>query len=101
MAGMCRVLLSATAMHRSFMFFLAILPQFIDPARGSTAAQSALLGVICVSSGTAVNLVTACTAARISVRLRASTRAQERFQQVSGTVLMVVALRLLLEQTVR
>ncbi len=77
------------------MFFLAILPQFIDPARGSAAAQSVLLGVICVSSGTAVNLVTACTAARLSVRLQANPMAQRRIQQIAGAVLMVVALHLM------
>ncbi|MBV8659113.1 MAG: LysE family translocator [Burkholderiales bacterium] len=77
------------------LFFLAILPQFIDPIRGSAAVQSAVLGLICVGSGTAVNLVTAYTASRLSARLQAGLSLQHRFQQVSGCVLMVIAARLL------
>jgi threonine/homoserine/homoserine lactone efflux protein len=83
------------------MFFLAILPQFIDPTRGSAAGQSLLLGVICVSSGTAVNLVTACTAARLSVRLQSTSVVQQRMQRISGAVLMAVALHLVLAQASR
>ena len=36
---------------KTALFFLAFLPQFVDPARGSTAAQLATLGVllVCIS----------------------------------------------------
>jgi threonine/homoserine/homoserine lactone efflux protein len=41
------------------LFFLAFLPQFVSPARGSVAAQMALLGLWFNFSGTLVNLAVA------------------------------------------
>ncbi len=37
------------------IFFLAFVPQFVDPARGHVAAQFALLGMVFCVSGTLVN----------------------------------------------
>ena len=41
------------------LFFLAFLPQFVDPARGSPAAQIAALGLLFDTSGTIVNVLVA------------------------------------------
>ncbi len=41
------------------LFFLAFLPQFVSPARGSVAAQMALLGLWFNFSGTLLNLAVA------------------------------------------
>jgi threonine/homoserine/homoserine lactone efflux protein len=41
------------------LFFLAFLPQFVDPARGAIVPQIVLLGLIFDTSGTAWNIVIA------------------------------------------
>lgn len=44
------------------LFFLAFLPQFVDPARGSVVLQFILLGCLFNTSGTTVNTVVALAA---------------------------------------
>src|SRR5512133_1760869 len=41
------------------LFFLAFLPQFVDPSRGSAVAQTVLLGLLFDCSGTIVNVAVA------------------------------------------
>jgi threonine/homoserine/homoserine lactone efflux protein len=41
------------------LFFLAFLPQFVDPARGSAVAQTVFLGLLFDCSGTIVNVAVA------------------------------------------
>src|SRR5688500_13078224 len=48
------------------LFFLAFLPQFVDPARGNPALQVVALGLLFDLSGTAVNLVVALLASRVA-----------------------------------
>jgi threonine/homoserine/homoserine lactone efflux protein len=45
------------------LFFLAFLPQFVDPARGSVALQIVVLGCLFNVSGTIVNIAVAYLAA--------------------------------------
>ena len=52
------------------LFFLAFLPQFVDPARGNPVLQIVALGLLFDLSGTVVNLVVALAASRISERHR-------------------------------
>lgn len=70
------------------LFFLAFLPQFLDPARGSVAVQTLVLGLVLVALGIASNLVYAFAAAALAGRVRAAGRAPRgaRLRWVSGGV---------------
>jgi threonine/homoserine/homoserine lactone efflux protein len=48
------------------LFFLAFIPQFVDPARGRPAAQIVALGLLFDTSGTLVNLGVAVLASRVT-----------------------------------
>ena len=52
------------------LFFLAFLPQFVDPSRGSAALQVIALGLLFDVSGTLVNLAVALASSRVANRLR-------------------------------
>jgi threonine/homoserine/homoserine lactone efflux protein len=67
---------------KTALFFLAFLPQFIDPARGSATVQIAVLGVLfvaiaCVSDGTYA-LLAGTAGSRLRSRLRSRSRALGR-----------------------
>jgi threonine/homoserine/homoserine lactone efflux protein len=51
------------------LFFLALLPQFVDPERGSAAMQIALLVLLFNCSGTLVNVAVALGATALRARL--------------------------------
>jgi threonine/homoserine/homoserine lactone efflux protein len=77
------------------MFFLAFLPQFVDPARGPVAPQTLALGLLFNVSGTLVNASVAWLAASAR-RLLESRRGRGWFQRVSGAILTALGLRLAL-----
>jgi threonine/homoserine/homoserine lactone efflux protein len=67
------------------MFFLAFLPQFIDPQRGSVALQIVVLGLIFNVGGTLVNLTVACAGGTLGELLRRNqsmARLQRRFTEL-------------------
>jgi threonine/homoserine/homoserine lactone efflux protein len=81
------------------VLYVSLLPQFIDPDRGSVALQSLTLGAIQASiavGGNAVIVLTAGTIAVFLARRPGWLRAQRYFM---GTVLGALALRLLTERT--
>ncbi|WP_460032639.1 LysE family translocator [Megalodesulfovibrio paquesii] len=51
------------------LFFLAFLPQFIDPGSPRTALAFLVLGLLFTLNGTGVNLVVGWSAARVATRL--------------------------------
>ena len=55
---------------KTALFFLAFLPQFVDPARGPVAAQMVLLGLIFVVIGTCSDGAYALLAGSVGRRLR-------------------------------
>lgn len=77
------------------LFFLAFLPQFVDPRRGPVAVQIAVLGLLFNVSGTLVNIAVALLASRAGqwTRRRAGTTALER---ASGALFIGLGLRLAL-----
>jgi threonine/homoserine/homoserine lactone efflux protein len=77
------------------MFFLAFLPQFVNPARGPVALQTLALGLLFNISGTLVNAAVAWLAASAR-RLLESRRGRAWFQRVSGAILTALGLRLAL-----
>ena len=78
------------------LFFLAFLPQFVDPARGSAAAQIVVLGLIFDTSGTIVNTAVALGASRAAERMRESSGAGNVLRKLSGAIFIGLGLKLAL-----
>ena len=76
------------------LFFLAFLPQFVDPARGSPVTQIVLLGLLFNCSGTLVNAVVADVASRATAWLRAQEAASRRLQRLTGAIFVALGVRL-------
>lgn len=68
-------------------FFLAFLPQFIDPMAGGVAAQFALLGLLSVALNTAVDVVVAIFASRAREGLARRPAFVRRLRETSGLVI--------------
>ncbi len=79
------------------MLYLALLPQFIDPAQGSVLAQSLMLGSIQIVISVSVNAMIALTAGSITAFLgtRPSWLLVQRW--LMGTVLAGLAIKMALE----
>jgi len=72
------------------LFFLAFLPQFVDPAAGPAALQIVLLGLLFVFQGTLVNVAVAFLASGASARLRENRRAVSLLQRLSGAIFVTL-----------
>ena len=77
-------------------FFLALIPQFIDPSRDGVASQFVVLGLVSVAlnTGTAVLVVSAASALR--GRLAGEAHVVRRLRRGSGAVLGGLGVSLLL-----
>ncbi|MBN8293616.1 LysE family translocator [Rhodobacter sp. NTK016B] len=82
---------------KSAMFFLAFLPQFVDPALGSVALQLTVLGLLFVAMGTLATLLVALGAGRVSRILQASPAIRRWQGKVVGCVYCALGLRLALQ----
>jgi threonine/homoserine/homoserine lactone efflux protein len=71
---------------KTAIFFLAFLPQFVDPARGPVAAQITVLGLIWIALGVASDGGYAVLSSAFAGRLRRSARAARRLDIASGLV---------------
>jgi threonine/homoserine/homoserine lactone efflux protein len=78
------------------LFFVAFLPQFVDPARGDAALQIVALGLLFDASGTVVNLAVALLASGVARRLRREGRASRWMKRVTGLVFIGLGLKLAL-----
>ena len=76
------------------IFFLAFLPQFADPARGSITLQMIVFGALFIVSTLIVFGAVAWFAGYIGEWLQHSTRAQIVMNRVAGTIFVGLALRL-------
>jgi threonine/homoserine/homoserine lactone efflux protein len=79
------------------LFFIAFLPQFVDPSRGPAGLQALALGVLFDASGTIVNLSVAWLAGAARALLE-SRSGRVWFQRVSGAVLVGLGVRLALSR---
>ncbi len=76
-------------------FFLAFIPQFIDPA-GSVATQFVVLGLISVALNTGVDVVVAYAAARARASFTERPNLIRRLRTASGVILCGLGTTLLL-----
>jgi len=79
------------------MFYLALLPQFIDPAAGSVLAQSVMLGFIQIIVSVSVNTLITFAAGGIAVFLRTRPLWSLAQRWLMGTLLAGFALRMAAE----
>ena len=76
------------------LFFLAFLPQFVDPSRGSPVLQVIALGLLFDTTGTLVNLAVAIGSSRAAARFRQPGRAGALLHRLTGGVFIALGLRL-------
>lgn len=77
-------------------FFLAFVPQFVDPAAGSIAAQFVLLGTISVALNTLADIVVAFAANFIRTGAAARPALMRRLQQGSAAAMIALGVGLAL-----
>jgi threonine/homoserine/homoserine lactone efflux protein len=73
---------------KTALFFLAFLPQFVDPDRGHVALQAVILGLIWVLIATVCDATWALGSGSLVGLLRASARARRVERIASGSILM-------------
>lgn len=71
---------------KTALFFLAFLPQFVDPARGSVAVQTLVLGVLLAMLGLTNDVVYALAAGRAGAWLKGNARFRALERRLSGVV---------------
>ncbi len=71
---------------KTALFFLAFLPQFIDPVRGRVAVQTILLGSIMVLLGTSSDMVYALVAGGVGNWLRGNSKFLHAQRYFAGSV---------------
>ena len=82
---------------KAAMLYLSLLPQFIDPARGSVLAQSLILGSLQIVISLSINALIASAAGAIAAFLGSRPKWMLVQRWLMGTVLAGLGLRMALE----
>lgn len=80
------------------MFYLSFFPQFLHPERGQWLLQSLTLGAVQISTSALVNALLVLFAARVALFMNRSQGWMRAQRYVMGTVLGLLAMRLLTEK---
>ncbi|MFD3189187.1 LysE family translocator [Sedimentitalea sp. HM32M-2] len=83
---------------KSAMFFLAFLPQFVDPRIGQIALQLTVFGLLFVFMGTLATLITAVAAGHIGRFLRQHPAVQRWQSKVVGGIYCALGIRLAFQE---
>ena len=101
-AGLGPALLSGVLTNvlnpKALLFCSVLLPQFVSPAQGPIGQQFAVLGVILVSLGLALDVLCALAGGVVGRWMSASPRAQKIQSRVFGLALIGFGLRLTVAQ---
>ena len=71
-------------------FFLAFIPQFVDPGAGGVALQFVLLGCVSVALNTLVDIVVALAAGQVRERVMARPGVIRRLREASGAAMIAL-----------
>jgi len=77
---------------KTALFFLAFLPQFVDPDAGPVAPQMLVLGTLLVGLGVLSDGTYALVAAGAGNKLRSAARSRRRLEKISGGVFVGLGL---------
>ncbi|MFV2051341.1 LysE family translocator [Aliiroseovarius sp. YM-037] len=83
---------------KSAMFFLAFLPQFVDPRLGHIAMQLMILGLLFVLMGAVATLVVAFAAGHVGRFLRRNPSVQRWQSKVVGSIYCALGIRLAFQE---
>ena len=83
---------------KSAMFFLAFLPQFVDPALGYIATQLIVFGLLFVLMGTVATLIVAFSAGHVGGFLRRTPGVQRWQSKVVGSIYCALGIRLAFQE---
>ena len=97
-AAMRQAMLAEVLNPKTAMFFLAFMPQFVDPAGGSPALQLTILGVLFVAIGLCATIGAALMAGWIGSVLRRSSRVARWQRRIVGSVYCGLGIRLALAE---
>ena len=75
-------------------FFLAFVPQFVDPGQGSVALQFVVLGCVSVALNTLVDVIVAFAAGRIRDGAAARPALVRRLREASGGAMVALGVGL-------
>jgi threonine/homoserine/homoserine lactone efflux protein len=85
---------------KTALFFLAFLPQFVDPAQ-ALALQFIVLGTICVAFNTAVDVAVVLGASAALARWHSGARLRAGLQRVSGATMVALGVGMVLVRPAR
>lgn len=93
-----QAMLSGILNPKVALFFLAFLPQFVDPGRGSVMSQFLLLGATMAVLDTLYELALVATFLRMRKRLLSNSRFLAWQSKLSGGILIALGLRLAIQE---
>ena len=81
---------------KTLLFFVAFLPQFVDPENGSVSTQMLILGALVPLTAIPSDLIVALTGGGIAARLARSPLANRVLNWLGGLILILLGLNLFL-----
>lgn len=82
---------------KTLLFFVAFLPQFVDPGRGSVTLQMLVLGTLVPLTAVPSDLLMALAGGGVAARLSRSRRLARSLTWLGGLILVGLGLRIVLE----